>query len=208
MKGYYRNPEATAEVWRDGWFFSGDLGRTDNRGNLFITGRKKEVIVLPNGKNIYPDELETHYLQCPYIQEIAVLGIASPGRYEGAERLHAVVVPNFEQLKARKIANAREILRDEIAALSNQLPKYKRLMSYQIQKDALPRTTTRKIKRLELKRMIESGALQETEPARLSKAASLEDQTLMASAVGSEVLRCLRDEYRREMPVDASMNLE
>ena len=57
MNGYYRNPEATAQVWRDGWFFSGDLGRMDNRGNLFITGRKKEVIVLPNGKNIYPDEL-------------------------------------------------------------------------------------------------------------------------------------------------------
>ncbi len=208
MNGYYRNPEATAQVWRDGWFFSGDLGRMDNRGNLFITGRKKEVIVLPNGKNIYPDELETHYLQNPYIEEIAVLGIASPGQYEGAERLHAVVVPNFEHLKARKIANAREILRDEIAALSNQLPKYKRLMSYQIQKDPLPRTTTRKIKRLELKRMIESGALQEAEPARPPETASPEDQALMASAVASEVLRCLREGHRRQMPVDPSMNLE
>jgi long-chain acyl-CoA synthetase len=112
MKGYYRNAEATDQVLRDGWFHSGDLGRLDDGGNLFITGREKEVIVLPNGKNIYPDELETHYQQCPYIQEIAVIGVHEEGSRAGAERLHAVVVPNFEYLKSKKIANAREILRD------------------------------------------------------------------------------------------------
>ncbi len=74
MEGYYRNPAETAEAIEDGWFHSGDLGRVDAKGNLFVTGRKKEVIVLPNGKNIYPDELETHYLQSPCIQEIAVIG--------------------------------------------------------------------------------------------------------------------------------------
>ena len=79
MKGYYRDPEGTAAVMRDRWFLSGDLGRLDKRGNLFITGRKKEVIVLPNGKNIYPDELEAHYAQSPYIKEIAVLGVADSG---------------------------------------------------------------------------------------------------------------------------------
>ena len=89
-----------------------------------------------------------------------MLGIAEPGGRGTSERLHAVVVPNFDFLREKKIANAREILRDEIARMSNQLPKYKRLMSYQIEKDALPRTTTRKIKRLELKRMIESGQTQ------------------------------------------------
>ena len=79
MNGYYKNPSATSEVMRDGWFHSGDLGRFDPKGNLFITGRQKEVIVLPTGKNIYPDELEAHYGQCPYIKEIAVLGITPPG---------------------------------------------------------------------------------------------------------------------------------
>ena len=165
MKGYYKNPAATEEAIKDGWFHTGDLGKFDARGNLFVTGRKKEVIVLPNGKNIYPDELEAHYLQCPYIQEIAVIGIFSP--QERGERLHAVVVPNFDYLKARKIANARELLRDQIAGLSNQLPKYKRLMSYQIQSDPLPRTTTRKIKRLEIKRLVESGQLQSSEMRRV-----------------------------------------
>lgn len=207
MKGYYRNPEATAEVMRDGWFLSGDLGRLDERGNLHISGRKKEVIVLPNGKNIYPDELEAHYEQCPYIQEIAVLGIEESVR-AGAERLHGVVVPNFDALKAKKIANTREVLRDEIARLSNQLPQYKRLMSYQIQKEPLARTTTRKIKRLELKKMIESGELRDVDPAEGGGGISSEDGDLLESAVGQEVVSCLRDTYHRDMPINPGANLE
>jgi long-chain acyl-CoA synthetase len=207
MKGYYRNPEATAAVMRDGWFLSGDLGRIDERGNLFITGRKKEIIVLPNGKNIYPDEIEAHYAQCPFILEIAVIGIAEPG-HQGAERLHAVVVPDFEALKAKKIANAREILREEIARLSNQLPHYKRLMSYQIEKDPLPRTTTRKIKRIELKRMIESGELKESETAGPAGPASAGDRELLESPIGQEVLAILRNAYHRDTPIGPGMNLE
>jgi long-chain acyl-CoA synthetase len=204
MKGYYKNPSATEEVLKDGWFHSGDLGRFDTKGNLFITGRIKEVIVLPNGKNIYPDELEAHYSQCPYVQEIAVLGIADP--QERGERLHAVVVPNFDYLKAKKIANIREILRDQIAGLSNQLPKYKRLMSYQIQSEPLLRTTTRKIKRLELKKLIESGQMQSSEstPAPPGSDAA----ALMESAIGQEVLNCLRETCRRDGPIDLNMNLE
>ncbi len=207
MKGYYKNPEATAQVMRDGWFLTGDLGWLDKQGNLFITGRKKEVIVLPNGKNIYPDELEAHYEECPFIREIAVVGIAEPG-HEGAERLHGVVVPDFDALRARKTANAREILRDEIARLSHKLPQYKRLMSYQIQSDPLPRTTTRKIKRLELKRMIESGELEGADAAGAQAAASVEDLALTESAVGQEVVSALRETYRKDTPISLDMNLE
>jgi long-chain acyl-CoA synthetase len=206
MKGYYKHPEATGEALRDGWFHTGDLGRFDAKGNLFITGRKKEVIVLPNGKNIYPDELELHYLQIPAVQEIAVIGVFSA--QERGERLHAVVVPNFDYLKTNKIANAREFLRDQIAAFSNQLPKYKRLMSYQIQSDPLPRTTTRKIKRLELKELVESGALQSSDNAPAPAAAQAEDKALMESAVGQEIINCLRETYHRDMPIDPNMNLE
>lgn len=207
MQGYYKNPEATAEVMRDGWFLSGDFGWIDEQGNLFITGRKKEVIVLPNGKNIYPDELEAHYEQCPFIQEIAVLGIAESG-HEGAERLHGVIVPDFDVLKARKIANAREILRDEIGRLSHQLPHYKRLMSYQIQKDPLPRTTTRKVKRLELKRMIETGELRESESSAGDHPVTAEDAELIESAVGQEVVSALAQSDRQTGPVHLDMNLE
>jgi len=162
------------------------------------------VIVLPNGKNIYPDEVEAHYQQCPFIKEIAVLGIKTKEGHETSERLHAVVVPDFDAMKARKIANAREILRDEIGRWSAQLPKYKRLMSYQIQKEPLPRTTTRKIRRLELKKLIESGAQNQPEPAPAERSDTPE---LRDSAVGQEVLRCLRENYHRA-PVELEMNLE
>jgi long-chain acyl-CoA synthetase len=206
MKGYYNNPAATDEVLKDGWFYSGDLGRLDANQNLHITGRKKEVIVLPNGKNIYPDELEAHYQQSPYIQEMAVVGVASA--QERGEKLHAVIVPNFDYLKSKKITNAREALRDVVGALSNQLPKYKRLMSYQIQSEPLPRTTTRKIKRVELKKLIESGQLKSTENAPLQATPRPEDEALMSSSMGKEVVHCLRDTYHRNQAIDSNMNLE
>ena len=80
MKGYWNRPDATAESLRDGWLHTGDLGYFDSDNNLFITGRRKEVIVLANGKNIYPEEIETHYLKSPAIKEICVMGLeAKPG---------------------------------------------------------------------------------------------------------------------------------
>ncbi len=206
MRGYYKNQAATNEAMKDGWFHSGDLGRIDAKGNIFVTGRKKEVIVLPNGKNIYPDELEAHYTQSPCIQEIAVIGVSSA--QERGERLHAIVVPNFDYLKSRKIANTREAIRDEIAGLSNQLPKYKRLMSYQVQSDPLLRTTTRKIKRLELKKLVESGQLSSSGIAPPPTSASRQDMERMTSAVGQEVIQCIRETYHRDVQIEPNMNLE
>jgi len=88
------------------------------------------------------------------------------------------------------------------------LPKYKRLMSYQVQGEPLPRTTTRKIKRLELKRLIESGQLQPSDASPAPASSKEEDQALLQSAVGQEVLHCLREMHRRDVPLDANMNLE
>src|ERR1700733_6226111 len=80
MKGYWKRPDATAAVLRDGWFYTGALGYFDSHGNLFLTGRKKEVIVLSNGKNVYPEEIEAHYLKSPFVKEIAVMGLeGNPG---------------------------------------------------------------------------------------------------------------------------------
>src|SRR5713101_8042133 len=130
MKGYWNRPEATAEVLRDGWFYTGDLGYFDSRGNLFITGRGKEVIVLANGKK---------------------------GLRRGdptSERLHAVVVPNFELLRERKIVNSKEVIRIDIEALSHKIASTKRLGSYDIWQEELPRTTTRKLKRFQIEKQV------------------------------------------------------
>jgi len=156
MKGYWNRPDSTAAVLRDGWFFTGDLGYFDSKGNLFLTGRKKEIIVLSNGKNIYPEEVETHYLQSQYIKEMAVLGLeAQPG--EGGDRLHAVIVPNFDALRQKKIVNAKEVIRYDIESLSQQIASTKRIGSYEIWQDDLPRTSTRKIKRFEVENRVRAN---------------------------------------------------
>ena len=127
MKGYWHRPDATSAVLKDGWLHTGDIGYFDARGNLFITGRMKEVIVLSNGKNIYPEEIEAHYLSSPFIKEICVVGLeARPGEAT-SDRLHAVIVPNFELLRQRKIVNAKEVIRFDIESLSAKLPSTKRI---------------------------------------------------------------------------------
>jgi len=156
MKGYWNRPDATEAVFRDGWFLTGDLGYFDSHGHLFLTGRKKEVIVLSNGKNIYPDEIEAHYMKSPVIKEIAVMGLeGKPG--EGGDRLHAVIVPNFDELRRRKIVNAKEVIRYDIEGLSTQIASTKRISSYEIWQDDLPRTTTRKIKRFEVEKRVRAN---------------------------------------------------
>jgi long-chain acyl-CoA synthetase len=154
MKGYWNRPEATAAVLKDAWLYTGDVGYFDAAGNLFITGRRKELIVLSNGKNVYPEEVETHYLKSPYIGEIAVMGLE--GR-AGEDRLHAVIVPNFDVLKQRKVVNAKGVIRYDIESLSAQLPSTKRIGSYEIWQDPLPRTTTRKLKRFEIEKRVRSN---------------------------------------------------
>jgi long-chain acyl-CoA synthetase len=168
MNGYWNRPEATAEVLRDGWLYTGDLGRLDSDGNLFITGRRKEVIVLANGKNVYPEEIEAHYAQAQSIKEICVMALEARPGDPTSERLHAIVVPNFERLRERKIVNAKEAIRFEIEALSHKIASTKRLGSYDVWQEDLPRTTTRKLKRFQIEREVrkrKQGANRDTEIA-------------------------------------------
>jgi len=157
MKGYWNRPDATAAALKNGWLYTGDLGYFDSGGNLFITGRRKEVIVLANGKNVYPEEIEAHYLKSPFIREICVMGLeATPGD-PSSERLYAVVVPNFEVLKEKRIVNAKEVIRFHIEGLSQQLASSKRIGNYEIWQEELPRTTTRKLKRFEIEKRVRAN---------------------------------------------------
>jgi long-chain acyl-CoA synthetase len=154
MKGYWKRPEATAEVLRDGWFYTGDLGYLDPGGNLFITGRRKEVIVLANGKNVYPDEIESHYQKSPFIKEICVMALEARPGDPTSERLYGVVVPNFEVLREHKIVNSKESIRFAIESLSHKIASTKRLGGYEIWQEDLPRTTTRKLKRFQIEKKV------------------------------------------------------
>jgi len=208
MKGYWNQPNAAAAVLRDGWLYTGDLGYFDAKGNLFITGRKKEVIILSNGKNIYPEEVEAHYLKSPYVGEIAVMGLEDG---PGEERLHAVVVPNFEVLKHRKIVNAKEVLRYDIEGLSLQLPSTKRIGSYEIWQEALPRTTTRKLKRFEIEKRVRAKQAEGSDDAdvRPEKPLSAEDTAWLDQPEVQRALEIMRDASRKKSEaIHPSDNLE
>jgi long-chain acyl-CoA synthetase len=197
MKGYWNRPDATAAVLRDGWFCSGDLGYFDSHGHLFLTGRKKEVIVLSNGKNVYPEEIESHYLKSPFIKELAVMGIEGKGG-EG-DRLHAVIVPNFDGLRQKKIVNAKEVIRFDIEGLSQQIASTKRIGSYEIWQEDLPRTTTRKIKRFEVEKRVKANAqkkLADDSEVPAEKPLTAEESAWLEKPEVQRALKIVRDAAR------------
>jgi long-chain acyl-CoA synthetase len=190
MKGYWNRPDATAEVLKDGWLHTGDLGYFDEQGNLFITGRKKDVIILANGKNVYPDEIEAHYLQSPLIKEICVLGLQDGG----SEKLYAVITPNFEVLRQRKVVNAKEVIRFDVEGLSAKLPSTKRISGYEIWQEDLPRTTTRKLKRFEIEKGVRAGKHDGGgAEAEISKPLTEEDKTWLEQPENQRAIKVIRE---------------
>ena len=210
FNGYYRNPEATAEAFtEDGWFKSGDLGKFDEDGHLYITGRAKDVIVLPSGKNVHPEDLEVHYLKSPLVEEMCVIGVAdeSAGR-AGAEKLIGVVVPDFEYLRRNKIANSGEAIRFDLDGLGRELPEYQRVRDYVVRTEPLPRTATRKIKRFELRKSIGENADAEVLARKSVWEFSEEDRALLASPHGELISSLVVSQKPEIGEIHPDMNLE
>ena len=151
MMGYYEDPENTAEALKDGWFYTGDLGFIDDDGFVHITGRKKNVIVTKNGKNIYPEEVETLLNKSRYIKECIVFGKDDP--VYGDIVVSATVVPEMEiiesEFEGRKPTEdeIREIIRKEVKEVNKSLVTYKYVKDFNIRYEEFEKTTTRKIKR-------------------------------------------------------------
>ncbi|HRT81585.1 MAG TPA: AMP-binding protein [Oscillospiraceae bacterium] len=134
MKGYYKDPEATAAVFDGDWFKTGDFGRIDEDGFLYYIGRRKNLIVLPNGKNISPEELEDKFGTLEYVSEVLVF--AKDGHLEAGFLL------DFDEFP-----DAREKLRADVKAINETLPMYKRIVKHHIRKTEFEKTTSLKIKR-------------------------------------------------------------
>lgn len=147
MAGYYNNQEATDAVLVEGWLHTGDLGRIDDEGNLFIVGRKKEMILGASGENVYPDELEDLYSDHDLIKELSVVGLPSSGQ---GETVAALVVPDYEFDEALAREVVRERVREHMREVSARLPLYKRVKTFHLWDHDLPRTSTRKVKRREV----------------------------------------------------------
>ena len=153
MLGYYNNEEATESVLQDRWLRTGDLGRLDEDGNLFIVGRSKDVIIDSNGKNIYPDEIEDVYGKSGFIKELSVVGLQDE---DGGEKISALVVPDYEYDIALARAEVNKKVEDHFREVSASIPFFKRVKVLHITPFELPRTATRKVKRPEVVEMIQT----------------------------------------------------
>jgi long-chain acyl-CoA synthetase len=156
MQGYFKDPRATAGVLDEGWYRTGDLGSLDRDGFLTVCGRVKNLIVTPNGRNVYPEEVENEILKSPYIAE-AVVYAHKTGTVE--EEIRAILYPDFDALGEYALKTGQEelsageldaLLRAELFSACARLASYKRVKQFTISREEFPKTTTRKIKRFEV----------------------------------------------------------
>ena len=142
MLGYYKNPEATAEALdADGWYHTGDLGTIDAKGNLFIKGRKKNMLLGPSGQNIYPEEIEDKLNSMLMVSESIVV--------QRNNRLEALVHPDYEEARELHLTddNIIKIMQLNQKDLNEVLPAYERIQAFHIQKEEFEKTPKRSIKR-------------------------------------------------------------
>ena len=156
MKGYYNQPELTAQTFtEDGWLHTGDIARIGKDNHIYITGRIKNMIVLSGGKKVFPEEVESVLEKSDYIAEVCVLGLSRAfGVKDNTEEIVAVVVPKAYLYTQHSDSEVEQIVRADIKSLSQRLTAYKRPVSIIVSKDSLPQTTTRKIKRKDVKNLI------------------------------------------------------
>jgi long-chain acyl-CoA synthetase len=199
MVGYYGNEQATREVLRDGWLHTGDLGRLDEDGNLYIVGRLKEMIVDSNGKNVYPDELEEVYAEPKWIKELAIVGFPDGT----AERVACLVVPNYDDNESMKREELRAEIEEHFQSVSGRLPLYKRVKMLQFTDDELPRTSTRKVKRREVVSMMQDlkrKAEVEVGAALASAGAGLDASWLL------DVIATISEKPRAEVRLESKLD--
>ncbi|HEX7295439.1 MAG TPA: AMP-binding protein, partial [Pyrinomonadaceae bacterium] len=173
MLGYYEDEASTKKTLVDRWLYTGDLGRVDDDGNLYLVGRSKEIIVDTNGKNVYPDELEELYENSPYVKELSIVGLA-----EGiGEKVACLVVPDDEYDITLSRAELHRLIEEHFREVSASLPYYKRVKVLHFTDIELPRTATRKVKRREVVRIM--SALEENQKSGRSKAEESADKDSM-----------------------------
>lgn len=148
MLGYYENEEATNSVLKDGWFYTGDLGYFDKDGFLYITGREKDVIVLKNGKKVFPEEIEMLINKIPGVSESFIYGMPQKGD-ETNPMVSLKIVYNKDYFEQKEEKEIFEILWNEVKKVNQTLPTYKYIKSLIIATEPLIKTTTQKIKRKE-----------------------------------------------------------
>ncbi|WP_022820034.1 AMP-binding protein [Fusobacterium russii] len=197
MKGYYNNESATKEAFDDeGWFHTGDLGKMSDK-HLVIIGRKKEMIVLPNGKNINPSDIEAEILkETNLIKELAVT--------EYKDHLVAIIYPDFDLIKNNKIVNINEAIKWEVIDKYNlKAPNYKKIHDIKIIKDELPKTKIGKIRRFMLKDLLEDKVVNSSKKEK--------EKIVVPEKIRNEyevVRKYIQDTYQKEITPDSHIELD
>lgn len=149
MMGYYKKPDVTSEVLSaEGRFRTGDYGRLNKEGQLFITGRKKNLIVLKNGKNVYPEEIEEYLSAIPYVEEVVVYAVRNDDGEETA--LCAEIFPNAELLAGKSQEERHAAIKNAVEELNKTLPSYKKVLKIKLRSVEFEKTTSKKIRRVGL----------------------------------------------------------
>ena len=158
MKGYHNQPDLTAQtIDPDGWLHTGDIAKITPDGHIYITGRIKNMIVLSGGKKVFPEEVESVLEKSPCFAEVCVVGVSRTfGSKDGTEDIAAVIVPSEEVLAKYPDSEIDKLCKNEVKRLSERLTPYKRPINIVISRSPLPRTTTRKVKRKEIKELVKS----------------------------------------------------
>ncbi|MEJ5297184.1 MAG: AMP-binding protein [Armatimonadota bacterium] len=182
--GYYNRPEETAKRFRDGWYFTDDLGELDADGHLHIRGRKKFLIVTPAGENIYPEDLEAELNSEPEVADSAVLAIAPDGRFE----VHAVLLPP----PGSSIPDPRSV----VERVNSRLQPHQRIQGVSVwEGEDFPRTVTRKVRKDEVRAWLLGRQTGEASAPRLTVAGALERAVAQAAGISPEQVL---PEYRLE----------
>ncbi len=205
MRGYYKEVEETRKVLKDNWFYSGDLGYLDKEGYLRLTGRKKELIVLSSGKNISPEEVESHYAKSPFIKGLCVL---ATGKRE-EEKLMAVIVPDLDYYRKVGEVNIYGMIKWDLENLSKQYPPYKRIMGFVVTSEDLPQTRLGKLKRFEIKNRY-LDELMGVGLRKIDEEISLtgEDLKILSSGIAKKIIKTLSKETDLERQIRLDDHLE
>lgn len=206
MQGYFNQPQLTAEVIKDGWFYSGDLGYIDKEGYIFLTGREKDVIVLGSGKNIYPDELEEYYSRSPYIKEMCIFARSEEKFGRRSESLYAVVVPNLDYFKERNETDIRGKIRWEFENLGKVLPSYNHIMGFIVTKEDLPRTALKKLKRYEVRQQY----LEEVPEKIAAKEAVFSEEELKSlnPDIARKVINYISEQIKKPVTLESHLEID
>ena len=200
FSGYRGNPEATADAFTsDGFFRTGDLGWLDRKGFLRVVGRSKELLVLADGKKVFPDALEKQYAGSSLLKEVAIL--------EDRGRLVALIVPDERAIRERGTIRQATLLREDLEEIGARLPPYQRITAFRVARSALPRTQLGKLRRHLLPELYKRAATAEATPANSEPTA--EDTKLLGSERGRAAWQWLLARYPdKQVTLDTSPQLE